>query len=204
MTKQELMENFTMEQLADKIIALEIAISDMKNTKKIIKQYNNKQRECEKSEKRTPFTDKELAEKWKNLAEEFNNEVYKVTEENEKLKAELKRKETAINQIDSIICELFGIAHNGDEYTEDFKELLRNQSAVGKTLADYLPAEPIEVADALISVTYVRNKNELEKSIGKAFGNDSDTVTEDMYSVSELRQITEHLLIYCNAHESEI
>lgn len=204
MTKQELMENYTTEQLADKIIALEITISDMKNTEKIIKQYNNKQRECEKSEKRTPFTDKELAEKWKKLAEELNDEGHKTIEENEKLKSELKHKENAIKQIDSIICELFGIAHNGDEYTEDFKELLRNQSAVGKTIVDFLPEEPIKVADMLISATYVRNKNELEKSIGKAFGNDSDTVTEDMYSVSELRQIAEHLLIYCNAHESEI
>lgn len=37
-------------------------------------------------------------------------------------------------------------------------------------------------------------------ALHKAFGNNADTVTENVYSVSELRQIAEHLLVYCNAN----
>lgn len=60
--------------------------------------------------------------------------------------------------------------------------------------------EPIEVASILINASYTRNKGDLERKIDRAFGNNSDTVTENIYSISELRQIAEHLLIYCNAN----
>lgn len=195
MNKQELMENYTMEQLADKVVALEIAISDMKNTEKIIKQYSSKQCECEKSEKRKPFTDKELAEKWKKLAEELNCEAYKTIKESERLKAELQHKETTINQIDDILNELFGVTHDVTNKPNEFKEILKEKIENSKTIADFLPAEPIKVADMLISaeVEYERNV------IGKAFyGNDKGTY--NLFDISELRQVSEHLLVYCNAN----
>jgi cell division protein FtsB len=64
---------------------------------------------------------------------------------------------------------------------------------------DEIPTEPIKIADMLISATYTRQKSTLEKTFSKAvFGNNSDTLTENVYSKSELRQIAEHLLVYCN------
>lgn len=66
-----------------------------------------------------------------------------------------------------------------------------------------MPEEPIEVASMLINASYTRNKGDLERKIDRAFGNDSDTVTENVYSISELRQIAEHLLVYCNANEEK-
>lgn len=63
-----------------------------------------------------------------------------------------------------------------------------------------MPDEPIEVASMLINANYTRNKSNLERKISIAFGNNSDTVTENVYSASELRQIAEHLLVYCNAN----
>lgn len=160
---------------------------------KILKCENQpepKKNDSEKLEKRTPFTDKELVEKWKKLAEELNREFYKAIEENKRLKDELQRKEATINQIDSIICELFGIAHNGDEYTEDFKELLRNQSLVGKTIADFLPTEPIKVADILINASKKRVNCMTEKEYDKY-----------IFEKWQIQQIAEHLLVYCNANE---
>ncbi len=111
---------------------------------------------------------------------DFSEHDKEFIDEIEKLKCQLHHKENALTQIDRIISEIFGIAHNGDEYSEEFKELLRNQSA----LSDFLPTEPIEVASELINAWKTR-----QDYMG--------------FSISELQQIAEHLLVYCNANESE-
>lgn len=150
-----------------------------------------RQQEIQKKEAQISRLEKELAV-FKDSRNELADKVHN-------LERELERKETAINQIDSIICELFGIAHNGDEYTEDFKELLRNQSAAEKTISDFLPAEPIKVADMLINAEREYERN----AIGKAFyGNDKGTY--NLFDISELRQIAEHLIVYCNHNMEEI
>ena len=118
----------------------------------------------------------------------------------DRLKKELGRKETIINQIDDILDRLFGVTHDvarPDELEEILKEKTKNR----KTITNFLPAEPIGVATELINATYERNKGEFEKKIDKAFGNTSDITIERMYSVSELRQIAEHLLVYCIENE---
>lgn len=109
------------------------------------------------------------------------------------LKCSVQRKQDAIKQIDSIICELFGIAHNGEIYTDEFKELLREKSAAGKTISDFLPEEPIKVADMLINAEGEYEHNPLVKKI---CGTDKGTYR--IFDISELRQIAEHLLVYCN------
>jgi len=76
--------------------------------------------------------------------------------------------------------------------------LCENENAVGFLF----PSEPIKVAEQLINATYTREKSDMEKAIQKVFGNNSDTVIENVYSLSELRQIAEHLLVYCD-HNSE-
>lgn len=197
MNKQELMENFTMEQLADKIIALDITINDMKNTEKIIKQYNRKQCECEKSEKRRPFADKELAEKWKELAEELNEKGYKYIEENEELKAELERRERIINQIDDILENLFGVRHDIGKPNE-FEEILKEKIYGNITIEDFLPAEPIKVADMLISAEGEYEHTPIMKTLCK-----TDKGTYKLFEISELRQIAEHLLVYCNENQED-
>lgn len=129
---------------------------------------------------------------------DFSQHDKEFTDEIEKLKKELNIKQNAINQIDSIICELFGVAHNGDTYSDDFKELLREKSSVGKTVVDFLPTEPIKVAGMLINAEGEYEHN----AIAKAFcGTDKDTYR--IFDISELRQIAEHLLIYCNHNKEE-
>lgn len=111
------------------------------------------------------------------------------------LKCSVDRKQDAINQIDSIICELFGVAHSGDIYSDDFKKLLKEKSSVGKTVVDFLPIEPIKVADLLITAS-----GECEPLI---IGESKYKDTYRIFDVSELRQIAEHLLVYCN-HNGEV
>lgn len=61
-----------------------------------------------------------------------------------------------------------------------------------------LPLEPIEVATMLIKATVSCEAN----SIQKAFGY-TDEYEADRYSNDDLRQIAEHLLVYCNNAEVE-
>lgn len=72
-----------------------------------------------------------------------------------------------------------------------------------KTISDFLQTEPIKVADMLINATYTREKGNIEKAFYKALGNNSDMVVENVFDISELRQIAEHLLVYCN-HNGEV
>ena len=164
MTKQELIENYTMEQLADKIVALEILISDNKNTAEILK------REHEKI-----ICDKE--------------------DEIKELKSQLHRKETEINQIDEILEKLFGVTHDVVSEPDEFERILTEKTDGYKAISDFLPEKPIEVASVLINA-------ERECEPLKLFGN-TYTDTYKLFGISELRQIAEHLLIYCNTNESE-
>lgn len=59
-----------------------------------------------------------------------------------------------------------------------------------------LPTEPIKVADMLINASSEHDSNSLQKAFGAG-----DKVSYDVYSVSDLRQIAEHLLVYCNNAE---
>lgn len=186
MTKQELMESYTTEQLADMVV----------------EKYNR-----EKSEERPygahydledgkairfiGFDRKEAEQLFEMITSKGMNEnKCRCRKENEinKLKCELKHKEEIIKQIEELKAE------NAELHCEI--------QSMGMVFGE-LPYRPIEIASSLINATYTREKNDIMKSLGKAFGNDSDTVTESVYSVSELRQIAEHLLVYCNANREE-
>ena len=59
-----------------------------------------------------------------------------------------------------------------------------------------LPAEPIKVAEMLIDSQGTYETNSLSRAFGAG-----DTGTYNLYSKSDLRQIAEHLLVYCNNAE---
>ena len=56
-----------------------------------------------------------------------------------------------------------------------------------------LPHDPIKVAETLIDATGTYKTNSLSRAFGAG-----DTGTYNLYSKSDLRQIAEHLLVYCN------
>lgn len=62
-----------------------------------------------------------------------------------------------------------------------------------------LPFDPMETANYLINATYERETNGIERSFAKL----PDKISEDKYSIDDLEQIAEHLLIYCN-HNKEV
>lgn len=109
-----------------------------------------------------------------------------------------------------IIFDSVDFSQHDKEFTDKIEELKKENDELKTENAelhcemqamsmfpDEFPTEPIKIADMLISATYTRQKGSMEKALHKAFGNNSDTVIENVYSESELRQIAEHLLVYC-------
>lgn len=96
----------------------------------------------------------------------------------EELKKQLDRSNNTINQIDDILEKLFGVRHDIGK-PDEFEKILADR--VKSNAADFLPAEPIKVADMLI--------------------NEFHTADYIGFDISELRQVAEHLLVYCNHNE---
>ena len=62
-----------------------------------------------------------------------------------------------------------------------------------------LPFDPLDTANYLINATYVRETNGFERT----FHNLPEKVNSDRYTVDDLEQIAEHLLVYCK-HNKEL
>lgn len=128
---------------------------------------------------------------------DFSEHDKKFTDEIEKLKSRLDRKQTEIDQIDEILNELFGVTHDIAKPAE-FERILREKAEGYKTISDFLPEEPIEVASMLISAGGEYERSGLLKAI-RGEGKE----TYNLFDISEIRQIAEHLLVYCNANGQE-
>lgn len=110
-------------------------------------------------------------------------------------KSELERAKNTINQIDDILERLFGVRHDMVGKPDEFEKILTDRAKGNVT--DFLPTEPIKVAEMLISAEGEYKHNPIVKKI---CGTDKGTYR--IFEVSELRQIAEHLLVYCN-HNGE-
>ena len=95
------------------------------------------------------------------------------------------------NDIEKMKCELEFYKSELKDREECIKCLQEELDAVQCNNQE-LPTEPIKVAELLIYAT-VKRTNLLT-------GREYDG---DVYSVSDLRQIAEHLLVYCNNSEDE-
>ena len=105
MNKQELMENYTMEQLIEIVTAYEE-----------IKLCQEQNKECKTA---LPV------EYLKVLV--LNQEIKEKQAEIKELKSQLDRKKTEINQIDEILNELFGVTHDVVKTPDEFREILSSK-----------------------------------------------------------------------------
>lgn len=62
-----------------------------------------------------------------------------------------------------------------------------------------LPFDALETANMLLNATYRCKVNKIDRLRGC----EEDTIETDMYSVDDLEQIAEHLLVYCK-HNKEV
>lgn len=186
MTKTELMETYTAEQLAEMVV-------EMKNVSKL------RITKCEVSE------DKELIKgKCDKCEEEFilslDDKYILCT------KAKLYATQEANRQLNKDVSELQSEVEKYRKAFEDAKKECDCQVAEyrkkikeleNRDIAEFLPTEPIKVAEMLINA-----EGEYEHNpITKAFCG-TDKGTYRIFDISELRQIAEHLLVYCN-HNGE-
>lgn len=147
MTKTELMETYTAEQLAEMVVSKQNIIDDMKS-----------------------------------------NIDY--------LDGNLERAKNTINQIDDILEKLFGVRHDTVDKPDEFEKILTEKEK--GNVIDFLPTEPIKVADMLINTEGEYEHNPIAKAL---CGEDKGAYR--IFDISELRQIAEHLIVYCN-HNGEV
>jgi len=106
------------------------------------------------------------------------------------LEKQLDRSQTTINQIDDILEKLFGVRHDMVDKPDEFEKILSERAKGNVT--DFLPTEPIKVDDMLINASKKRTNCMTGKEYDKY-----------IFGKWQLRQIAEHLLVYCN-HNGEV
>lgn len=147
-----------------------------------------------KSELLENYTAEQLVDKYLNLRDEFNvklhEEVEKFQAYNGKMQKDLKVKQYEIEKLKK----------ENDELKIENAELHCEMQAMSM-FPDEFPAEPIKVADMLIDNAAAAYENYAE-DFAKAYsgqlviGNPCEDVRRQ--TLSYLRQIAEHLLVYCN------
>lgn len=129
---------------------------------------------------------------------DFSQHDKEFTDEIEELEKQLDRSQTTIKQIDYILEKLFGVRHDTAGKPDEFEKVLKQKAESYNTIADYLCDEPISVAQTLISA-----KRSCELSAEEKQRSGLEKGYYHIFGVSELRQIAEHLLIYCNYNKEE-
>lgn len=178
MTKQELIENYTVGQLTDKVIELESIIDNKLggwsdrgiSFKELLETQDAKDKVC--------VLESELAETKQKLADsERRTFMPDYAKENAWLKSE----------IDKFKKKLYESETKKESETAELRAKVKELEE--KTIADFLPTEPIVVAEMLISAKIGRD------AVLPFVGGLSVFCTDD------LRQIAEHLLAHCNYNE---
>lgn len=120
---------------------------------------------------------------------DFSQHDKEFTDEIEELKKQLDRSQTIINQIDFILEKLFDVRHDTVDKPDEFEKILSER--VKGNAVDFLPTEPIKVAEMLINASKKRTNCMTGKEYDKY-----------IFEKWQLRQIAEHLFVYCN-HNGE-
>lgn len=101
--------------------------------------------------------------------------------------------------IDRLISQYKNISRRLDDVSNGNRKLKKRIEELENQETTDLPFDPMEVANYLINATYKRETNSIERSFYKT----TDEVDEDKYSIDDLEQIAEHLLVYCKHNKEE-
>lgn len=128
----------------------------------------------------------------------FEDKIAKLEKELEEWKSEAreikKNRDEQLKSFRKAVEPYVDIGHM-HETIEDLKQHIAELES--KETVD-LPFDPLECANYLINSTYERETNGIER----AFHNLPDKVNSDRYTIDDLEQIAEHLLVYCK-HNKE-
>ena len=98
-------------------------------------------------------------------------------------------------QIDDVLVEFLGVTHEVMNNPSDFEKILQKLIDKNKSVTDFLPTEPIKVADMLINA-----EGECEPLI---IGESEYKDTYKIFQMKDLNQIAQHLLVYCEHNAEE-
>ena len=85
-----------------------------------------------------------------------------------------------------------------NKFGEENESLKQRIAELESKETSELPFDPLECANYIINATYERETNGIERT----FHNLPEKVNSDRYTIDDLEQIAEHLLIYCK-HNKE-
>lgn len=121
---------------------------------------------------------------------------YEVLEDRvEKLKCELEKTYNQLMEVEKDAQEKIAELESELEVKGNLLKI-KNGLLVNN---DELPTDPIEVAQMLINATFEYEASNLEKALFKC----DDTRTTERYSIDDLEQIAEHLLVYCKHNRED-
>lgn len=191
MTKSELLSTYTAEQLAE----MEKLYRDITQCREHSGEHLHSEEYLKiLSLNRTISGLQSEVEKYRKAFEDAKKErdcqIAKYQNRAEKDKTELERAKTTINQIDDILEKLFDVRHDTVDKPDEFEKILSERAKGNVT--DFLPTEPIKVSDMLINAS--------KKRTNCMTGKEYDKYIFDKW---QLKQIAEHLLIYCKYNKEE-
>ena len=114
---------------------------------------------------------------------------------------EIARLNNSLEEIDSYYCEYKKQAQEHIAQLESELEVKDNLLKIKNGLCgsfECLPSEPVSVANMLINAKEEYEPTSLEKALCK----DINPLV-DKYSINDLEQIAEHLLVYCKHNREE-
>lgn len=146
---------------------------------------------------------------WKNRVAELEEECVRKQNMIDDLDKIINSKNDEIKQLKHDLEKTYNHLMETEKEAEEQIEELESELEVKENLLkiknglcgnnDELPINPIEVAQMLINATFEYEANNLEKALFKC----GDTRTTERYSIDDLEQIAEHLLVYCKHNRED-
>lgn len=209
MTKSELLSTYTAEQLAEMVEKLNNENTDLKE--KLLKKtglcgeakvsFGLRGIECccggyDIAVKKNKELQSEV-EKYRKAFEYAKNERdCQIAEYQKKIEELENHHKFSIMQIDDVLVEFLGVTHEIMDNPRDFEKVLQEVIDMSKNVSDFLPTEPIKVADMLINAEREYECDTFERAF-----HGTNKSTYCIFDIGELRQIAEHLITYCKYNE---
>lgn len=131
------------------------------------------------------------------LLDDFEISMQKKNDEIESLKRQVKKLESIRMRCHESARDSFDLGNYGCLHIVTADELKTTKDVNDRTIE--LPFDALETANMLLNATYRCKANEIDRLRGCV----EDTIETDMYSIDDLEQIAEHLLVYCK-HNKEV
>ena len=128
--------------------------------------------------------------------DDFEISMQKKNDEIESLKRQVKKLESIRMRCHESARDSFDSGNYGCLHIVTADELKTTKDVNDRTIE--LPFDALETANMLINATYSRKTSSVEKAFTGC-----NVVKGDIYSVDDLEQIAEHLLVYCKHNKEE-